>query len=377
MGWQGSPVATGLINALGGDVSDAGRGLGQQALSLVRTPGDVLAGRYDVRDLPSVGRDYAGNLAAFGLAMPAPEGTLRLFGGVKAKTADLDALAKAKTIEDTGASPEAVWQSTGWFRGSDGQWKFEIPDTEASWKSVEPKPQHRLGDMLDHPALFEAYPHLADMTVRGMSEGEMASMRGTQGYFSPLNNTISLRPGQAASAGLSTGLHEIQHAIQEHEGFDVGGSPEELQATADRKLMGFQYIANAAGADTVKIQKMLYAIAKDSKYSPTDAELNEVAKLPPNVLQGYAQAWNETMPGVARGKYLSLGGEVESRNVQERHAQGDTSSFPLDAPNRAYAPGTQIIRFRNGTSAVTTPVEHDPFTTSLVPVDHDPFATEP
>lgn len=96
VGWQGSPMATGLVNALGGDASDAARGLGQQALSLVRTPGDVLAGRYDVRDLPSVGRDYAGNLAAFGLAMPAPEGALR--AGVNRFALDdaLDAMTNGK-----------------------------------------------------------------------------------------------------------------------------------------------------------------------------------------------------------------------------------------------------------------------------------------
>lgn len=51
------------------------------------------------------------------------------FAGERARTADLDALAKAKEMEAAKADRRDIWSQTGWFKGTDGKWRFEIDDS--------------------------------------------------------------------------------------------------------------------------------------------------------------------------------------------------------------------------------------------------------
>src|SRR5262249_17511373 len=63
-------------------------------------------------------------------------GMKAIFGGPMAKTANLSLLRKARDME-AGASPtwtqgHTIFDETGWFRGADGKWRFEIPDDNIS-----------------------------------------------------------------------------------------------------------------------------------------------------------------------------------------------------------------------------------------------------
>jgi hypothetical protein len=51
-----------------------------------------------------------------------------LFAGIAARTAPLGKLKHAVSIEAKGSLPEEIWQETGWLRGFDGKWRWEIPD---------------------------------------------------------------------------------------------------------------------------------------------------------------------------------------------------------------------------------------------------------
>lgn len=57
--------------------------------------------------------------------------TLFAFAGMNAKTADLQSLDRADKMEDEGKSPLDIWNETGWFRGPDNEWKFEIDDSRS------------------------------------------------------------------------------------------------------------------------------------------------------------------------------------------------------------------------------------------------------
>jgi hypothetical protein len=60
-------------------------------------------------------------------ALAANGGTeLGIFGGRMAKTADLNALARAERMAAENAPRESVWNETGWFQGPDQKWRFEI-----------------------------------------------------------------------------------------------------------------------------------------------------------------------------------------------------------------------------------------------------------
>ena len=56
------------------------------------------------------------------------------FGGVEAKFADFKKLAEAYKLEQQDYSPRLIWSRTGWYRGGDGRWRFEINDSGAKLK---------------------------------------------------------------------------------------------------------------------------------------------------------------------------------------------------------------------------------------------------
>lgn len=51
------------------------------------------------------------------------------FAGRNANRADQEALARAEEMERAGEDAEQIRQETGWFRGTDGLWRFEIDDS--------------------------------------------------------------------------------------------------------------------------------------------------------------------------------------------------------------------------------------------------------
>ena len=53
------------------------------------------------------------------------------FAGPNAKTAVLDELDRAKQFDTEGVDNEAIRQQTGWFKGPDNKWRFEISDEDA------------------------------------------------------------------------------------------------------------------------------------------------------------------------------------------------------------------------------------------------------
>ena len=131
-------------------------------------PGDVLAGRRDatVEDATK----FALTMLAGGQAIPAPKGSMRMFAGRNAKTADLDALKKAQKMTDDGLDRNQILMKTGWFKGADGEWRFEIDDSDAAIGRfpTEKQLKNRSGiqQTLKHDKLFEAYPELAEIPLR-------------------------------------------------------------------------------------------------------------------------------------------------------------------------------------------------------------------
>ena len=192
-------------------------------------------------------------------------GTKRfMFAGENAKNADKEALDTAKEMEKNGTDAETIRQKTGWFRGADGKWRWEIDDsgTEADtkWnflrnpdakrynelfekaylydtataedlnelqildknlKGVRKSPLY-LDEIVKHDKLFEAYPALRDVKVRFE-----ANTGNKEGSYHPEENEFILRTGLKLEPEKlkNTLIHEIQHAIQEQEGFARGSTP--------------------------------------------------------------------------------------------------------------------------------------------------------
>lgn len=117
-----------------------------------------------------------------------------------------------------------------WFTAPDGLRRFEIDDSQASLNHRELEDasfgnEKTLGQVLDHPELFEAYPELRDVKVG--FRGRIFDLWGnTMGWFDSKKNELVITPNGKMSDRLSTALHEVQHWIQNNEGFAKGGNSE-------------------------------------------------------------------------------------------------------------------------------------------------------
>lgn len=196
-------------------------------------------------------------------------GTQLLYAGENARTADLNALTRASAMEATGADAQTIRRETGWFRGMDGKWRFEIDDSgmeyrrdgdarlmeESGYRRLqeltdkwarnaenrgEPltaeeaaeserlegeyydrawAEKYELADFLRHSDLFEAYPALRHTSVVFKE-----TMPGVNGYYDRTMGAIVLNKDLVGSPE-RTLVHEIQHIIQGTEEFADGASP--------------------------------------------------------------------------------------------------------------------------------------------------------
>lgn len=93
--------------------------------------------------------------------------------GERAMTANMEKLNEAKRMAAEAEAREedpdmnAIYKKTGWHLGADGKWRFEIPDNLDKINLVELRDNETvtLGRIYDNPALYEAYPWLANLEV--------------------------------------------------------------------------------------------------------------------------------------------------------------------------------------------------------------------
>lgn len=165
------------------------------------------------------------------------------FAGREAETASRHTLNDAQQRIATGEDAEAVRQDTGWHRGPDGMWRFEISDEQARLEvggniasevleaAALDRADVRVVDVLHHPQLFAAYPHLENIRVELMPAGERAAARLVR---SIAGQKMQVRGDLKRQALVSVMLHELQHAIQHAEGFATGGSRKALVSDMDK-----------------------------------------------------------------------------------------------------------------------------------------------
>ena len=87
--------------------------------------------------------------------------------GERAMTANMEKLKEAKEMLAKDADMKTIYQKTGWHRGADGKWRFETPDNldKINLEELRDNETVTLGRIYDNPALYEAYPWLANLEV--------------------------------------------------------------------------------------------------------------------------------------------------------------------------------------------------------------------
>ena len=149
----------------------------------------------------------------------------------------LDNLSVARRMEEAKKDAKAINMATGWERGTDGKWRYEtgdakIKDTiELDGKTFKRYDEDMLwtsgkfGDVVDAPELFKAYPELRDVRIE--TDAVLNDMP-SNGEYNPRTNTITIHSDDLKYQN-SILNHEIQHAIQHIEGFETGGSAENVR----------------------------------------------------------------------------------------------------------------------------------------------------
>lgn len=255
-----------------------------------------------------------------------------IFAGVKAKTADMDALNKAQEMMAQGASRDEVWADTGWFKDVDGAWKFEIDDSasratdmsEWSWAAREDMKAGNsvsgpVGEFLQHDQLANNYDGIVDFgdanrrTVMSVNRD-----MGANGGFDPDAGRIDIgMDGQGVNR--STGLHEIQHNVQEMEDFARGGSAK----TFATEMRAAKQAAERDLEDINRLLKKTFERMEEKRIiSPNDAD--GLKRLEDQYLRLMKQR-QDLVPVLQTDiledsyrQYQRLAGEAEARNVETR-----------------------------------------------------------
>ncbi len=164
--------------------------------------------------------------------------------GENAVTAPRDELAAAELMEQMGKSPQEILRETGWFRNDDGKWRFYIPDNldginlkkfrqiTSKKSGTDEHKQTTIDKIYDNPALFAAYPFLRDIKITQNDKMDAFGMAG-DGLIE-INFKYVRKDGKPVTdeEHRKTIVHEIQHIIQEHEGFAEGYSDEDKETAA-------------------------------------------------------------------------------------------------------------------------------------------------
>lgn len=150
----------------------------------------------------------------------------QLFAGEKALANEAYAphkarLERAKELEAKGAKEIEIWEQTGWYKDKDQRWKFEISQSggELRTKDEFGRPYKRafLSKILQDDELFNAYPKLEN--IRVIEDKKLG--RGVNAIYDFKLKDIYIKNLQAKEAKITL-YHELQHAIQDIEGFAYG-----------------------------------------------------------------------------------------------------------------------------------------------------------
>lgn len=237
------------------------------------------------------------------------------------RTFRMDNISVAKDMEKNKKKAKAIKAATGWERGADGKWRYEMPDVvlrdPKEWVN---KKTLTLSDIVEkpndlfkeYPELFDAYPELKDMKI-------LKGRAKSGGVF--YNNAITLNLGDireaikydmdthyklANNSLKKTLVHEIQHYIQEQEGFAQGGNSEMI---VDKNAL--DAIAKLR-AEKDAVAKEFYAMSPEEqqrrKYEINN-RYNDLTKQIERL---------EKSSRIGYDGYNRLSGEVEARNVSAR-----------------------------------------------------------
>lgn len=271
------------------------------------------------------------------------------------QTIRMDNLDVAKQMEEAKKDAKAIKMATGWEKGVDGKWRYEMPDAkikdtiDVGGGNIVKRfdedmlwTDGKLEDAVDAPKLFEAYPQLKNIKIH--TDAVMNDMP-SNGEYNPQTKTITIHADELKYLN-SILNHEIQHVIQREEGFAHGGTPEQVErdfnaAKAEWKARSYAFEleekAKEMGGEYNQsaVEKALIQEYKDMDMPEFIPDKETRIKGFNYFARGYAdRSMDDAIKRFRLDRfqrtdfdsyqeYRKLAGEVEARNVEKRLGMTD------------------------------------------------------
>ncbi len=281
------------------------------------------------------------------------------FAGKKSATADTYQLTSAKQRIESGEDAETVRQETGWSIGADGKPRYEISDHDAlylpySKNSAGKKWIKPLDEVINHPKLFAAYPQLRNLQVESSLEIESGTAQ-----YDPYDNIIILDASMDFNMQMNVLLHEIQHAIQDEEGFASGGYEDNykgLRGILDNTNPDYDYVLHKFSDARRAVSDYIWDTHKENKYNFNEDELNNYG-VPKKLVDRFLSLKKEleATPKTSFEKYKRLAGEVEARNTQFRAKMSEAERKSKSPNITADTKNSDVIIIFNGKKMNSAP----------------------
>ena len=271
--------------------------------------------------------------------------------GERANTAPEGKLQRAASMDKDGISPEEIWKATGWMRGPDHKWRFEIPDNldKIDFTADKDGKFHSLEEIYDNTALYEAYPEIKNILVHleSINDTNSKQVKSAAGYVDE-DGDIIIDKDLPVYEMKEVLVHEIQHIIQYKEGFSTGGNiysaKEQIQDTIDKLQLDLQDIELKDPKAKAYMDKAQEIIDSVNGFDFDRAkQLNEERK---ELLESMPSKEREALSTIERdlnlledaakqddyAAYRRLGGEAEAFMTQESAKNRDKSMLDYNTP---------------------------------------------
>lgn len=271
------------------------------------------------------------------------------------QTIRMDNLDVAKQMEEAKKDAKAIKMATGWEKGVDGKWRYEMPDAkikdtlDVGGGNIVKRNEEdmlwnggKLEKAIDAPELFKLYPQLKDVRIN--TDAIMNDMP-SNGEYNPQTKTITIHADELKYLN-SILNHEIQHVIQREEGFAHGGTPEQVErdfnaAKAEWKARSYAFEleekAKEMGGEYNQsaVEKALIQEYKDMDMPEFIPDKETRIKGFNYFARGYAdRSMDDAIKRFRLDRfqrtdfdsyqeYRKLAGEVEARNVEKRLGMTD------------------------------------------------------
>jgi hypothetical protein len=284
---------------------------------------DVMAAAQQQIPNPQSWIDQGINLA--GMAPVAPIG---MFIGKGATIWDAVKAKQAENMLAKGVDPRKVWSDTGTFRGVDKQLRQEIPDNNVFQYGPVTDFASPIKKRFAIDEIEKAYPLEAKFSVSG---GPLKFADTPSGSFD--GNRFAIYGDNQTS----TALHELQHAIQQREGWAKGGSPDEM-----RQILGNGELTGLYSPE--ELNNAYKRLAGETEARLTQARMNMSM---PERLQSYPLDMMDVPPeqqivrgllGEDTGPAMSYANEAAQKAKQVSPPYLNNKDYPrMDLPEITYA----------------------------------------